>query len=60
MPKWLFKGLDSQREHLSEEVKSVCVSDFVAIKVINTVNQGIERKFVNGGRLSVTEPAGEE
>lgn len=38
----------------------MCVSDSPAIKVINTVNQGIERKFVNKGRLNVIEPAQEE
>lgn len=41
----------------------MCVSDSVAIKVINTVNQGMEGRFGNGGRLKVivTEPdPGEE
>lgn len=41
----------------------MCVSDSVAIKVINNVNQGMEGRFGNGGRLKVivTEPdPGEE
>jgi len=41
----------------------MCVSGSVAIKVINTVNQGMEVRFGNGGRLKVivTEPdPGEE
>lgn len=41
----------------------MCVSDSVEIKVINTVNQEMEGRFGNGGRLKVivTEPdPGEE